>query len=52
MNPKDFDRPIQEVIVDMTDGGVDFSFECIGNVQLMRAASSSIGCREPTSSIS
>jgi S-(hydroxymethyl)glutathione dehydrogenase/alcohol dehydrogenase len=38
VNPKDFDRPIQEVIVDMTDGGVDFSFECIGNVQLMRAA--------------
>lgn len=22
----------------MTDGGVDYSFECIGNVQLMRAA--------------
>ena len=38
VNPKDVDRPIQEVIVDMTDGGVDFSFECIGNVQLMRAA--------------
>ena len=38
VNPKDFDRPIQDVIVDMTDGGVDFSFECIGNVQLMRAA--------------
>ncbi|EPM69665.1 S-(hydroxymethyl)glutathione dehydrogenase, partial [Pseudomonas syringae pv. actinidiae ICMP 18804] len=38
VNPKDFDRPIQEVIVDMTDGGVDFSFECIGNVQLMRSA--------------
>ena len=30
--------PIQEVIVDMTDGGVDYSFECIGNVDLMRAA--------------
>ncbi|MDY7559367.1 S-(hydroxymethyl)glutathione dehydrogenase/class III alcohol dehydrogenase [Pseudomonas sp. 10B1] len=38
INPKDYDRPIQEVIVDLTDGGVDFSFECIGNVQLMRAA--------------
>ena len=22
----------------MTDGGVDFSFECIGNVKVMRAA--------------
>jgi S-(hydroxymethyl)glutathione dehydrogenase/alcohol dehydrogenase len=26
------------VIVDMTDGGVDYSFECIGNVQVMRQA--------------
>jgi S-(hydroxymethyl)glutathione dehydrogenase/alcohol dehydrogenase len=32
------DRPIQEVIIDMTDGGVDYSFECIGNVNTMRAA--------------
>jgi S-(hydroxymethyl)glutathione dehydrogenase/alcohol dehydrogenase len=31
-------RPIQEVIVEMTDGGVDYSFECIGNVETMRAA--------------
>ncbi|MEI7037289.1 S-(hydroxymethyl)glutathione dehydrogenase/class III alcohol dehydrogenase [Fulvimonas yonginensis] len=38
VNPKDYDKPIQEVIVDMTDGGVDYSFECIGNVEVMRAA--------------
>lgn len=38
VNSKDFDKPIQEVIVEMTDGGVDYSFECVGNVQLMRAA--------------
>ena len=38
VNPVDFDAPIQQVIVDMTDGGVDYSFECIGNVQVMRAA--------------
>jgi len=38
VNPKDHDGPIQEVIVDMTDGGVDYSFECVGNTQLMRAA--------------
>ena len=38
VNPKDFTKPIQEVIVEMTDGGVDYSFECVGNVQLMRAA--------------
>jgi S-(hydroxymethyl)glutathione dehydrogenase/alcohol dehydrogenase len=38
VNPKDYDKPIQEVIVELTDGGVDYSFECVGNVQLMRAA--------------
>ena len=29
---------IQQVIVDLTNGGVDYSFECIGNVDVMRAA--------------
>ena len=38
INPKDFDKPIQDVIVELTDGGVDFSFECIGNVHVMRSA--------------
>lgn len=38
VNPNDYDNPIQEVIVEMTDGGVDYSFECIGNVKVMRAA--------------
>jgi S-(hydroxymethyl)glutathione dehydrogenase/alcohol dehydrogenase len=38
INPKDHDKPIQEVIVAMTEGGVDYSFECIGNVDVMRAA--------------
>ncbi len=38
VNPKDYDAPIQDVIVDLTDGGVDYSFECVGNVNLMRAA--------------
>nr|WP_206539942.1 S-(hydroxymethyl)glutathione dehydrogenase/class III alcohol dehydrogenase [Rheinheimera mesophila] len=38
INPKNFDKPIQDVIVEMTDGGVDFSFECIGNVNVMRSA--------------
>src|SRR5690606_40281929 len=32
VNPKDFDKPIQQVIVEMTGWGVDHSFECIGNV--------------------
>jgi S-(hydroxymethyl)glutathione dehydrogenase/alcohol dehydrogenase len=38
INPNDFDKSVAEVIVDMTDGGVDYSFECIGNVNTMRAA--------------
>ncbi|HVC15671.1 MAG TPA: S-(hydroxymethyl)glutathione dehydrogenase/class III alcohol dehydrogenase, partial [Rhodanobacter sp.] len=39
VNPKDYpDSPIQQVIIDMTNGGVDYSFECIGNVHVMRAA--------------
>ena len=38
INPKDHDRPIQDVIIDLSDGGVDYSFECIGNVNVMRSA--------------
>ncbi len=38
INPKDYDKPIQEVIVELTNGGVDYSFECIGNVDVMRSA--------------
>jgi S-(hydroxymethyl)glutathione dehydrogenase/alcohol dehydrogenase len=38
VNPLDHDMPIQQVIVEMTGWGVDHSFECIGNVQVMRAA--------------
>ncbi|HSM69388.1 MAG TPA: S-(hydroxymethyl)glutathione dehydrogenase/class III alcohol dehydrogenase [Xanthomonadales bacterium] len=38
VNPKNYDQPIQEVIVDLTDGGVDYSFECIGNTEVMRSA--------------
>jgi S-(hydroxymethyl)glutathione dehydrogenase/alcohol dehydrogenase len=38
INPKNFDKPIQDAIVELTDGGVDYSFECVGNVNLMRSA--------------
>jgi S-(hydroxymethyl)glutathione dehydrogenase / alcohol dehydrogenase len=38
VNPKDHDKPIQQVIIEMTGWGVDHSFECIGNVNVMRAA--------------
>lgn len=35
LDPNDYDKPIHEVIVEMTDGGVDYSFECIGNTDVM-----------------
>ncbi len=38
INPKDLDVSVTEAIVDMTNGGVDYSFECIGNVDVMRDA--------------
>eukprot|EP00298_Acanthocystis_sp_HF-20_P008220 c17552_g1_i3.p1 GENE.c17552_g1_i3~~c17552_g1_i3.p1 ORF type:complete len:406 (+),score=219.99 c17552_g1_i3:28-1245(+) len=38
VNPNDSQTPVQQVIAEMTDGGVDYSFECIGNVKVMRAA--------------
>ena len=38
VNPKDHTRSIQDVIIEMSCGGVDFSFECIGNVNVMRSA--------------
>ena len=37
VNPKDVDNVVAE-IVRLTDGGVDYSFECIGNVTTMRQA--------------
>ncbi|XP_060741964.1 alcohol dehydrogenase class-3-like [Tachysurus vachellii] len=38
VNPNDHNKPIQEVLMEMTGGGADYSFECVGNVTLMRAA--------------
>ncbi len=38
LNPNDYDKPIEQVITELTDGGVDYSFECIGNVKVMRSA--------------
>ncbi|KAG5443993.1 NAD/NADP dependent alcohol dehydrogenase [Clonorchis sinensis] len=38
LNPTKFQKPIQEVISDMTDGGCDYTFECVGNVNVMRQA--------------
>nr|AGV54476.1 alcohol dehydrogenase 1 [Phaseolus vulgaris] len=33
VNPKEHNKPVQEVIAEMTDGGVDRAIECTGNIQ-------------------
>ncbi|XP_002934817.2 NADP-dependent alcohol dehydrogenase [Xenopus tropicalis] len=38
ISPKDNDKPVEEVIRDMTNGGVDFAFECSGNIETMKTA--------------
>lgn len=38
INPSEYAKPIQEVLAEMTEGGLDYTFECTGNVKLMRAA--------------
>eukprot|EP00658_Telonema_sp_P-2_P055694 TRINITY_DN44258_c0_g1_i2.p1 TRINITY_DN44258_c0_g1~~TRINITY_DN44258_c0_g1_i2.p1 ORF type:complete len:164 (+),score=47.97 TRINITY_DN44258_c0_g1_i2:164-655(+) len=38
VNPLDHDKPIQEVLVDMTKWGIDYTFDATGNVNVMRAA--------------
>uniref|UniRef100_A0A8C2CWA0 Enoyl reductase (ER) domain-containing protein n=1 Tax=Cyprinus carpio TaxID=7962 RepID=A0A8C2CWA0_CYPCA len=38
LNPKAYDKPISEVLAELTNGGVDFSLECVGNTEVMRTA--------------
>ena len=39
VNPKDYpDNKLQEKLIELTNGGADYSFECIGNVNVMRKA--------------
>ena len=38
INPRDHSASVQQIIVEMTDGGVDYSFECVGDVGVMRSA--------------
>jgi S-(hydroxymethyl)glutathione dehydrogenase/alcohol dehydrogenase len=38
VNPKDISGDLVPHLVALTDGGADYSFECIGNVDLMRQA--------------
>ncbi|KAL5075593.1 hypothetical protein RYX36_014577 [Vicia faba] len=38
VNPKDHDKPVQQVIAEMTNGGVDRAVECTGSIQAMTSA--------------
>lgn len=38
VNPKEIDGDLVSHLVEITDGGADYSFECIGNVKVMRQA--------------
>jgi S-(hydroxymethyl)glutathione dehydrogenase/alcohol dehydrogenase len=38
VNPKEVDGDLVQYLVALTDGGADYSFECVGNVDLMRQA--------------
>jgi len=38
VNPKDHEKPVQEVLAEMTNGGVDRSVECTGNINAMISA--------------
>lgn len=38
INPKDHEKPIKEVLLEMSKWGFDHTFECIGNVNVMRDA--------------
>lgn len=35
LNPKELEAPIHEVLLKMTDGGANYSFECIGRPDIM-----------------
>ncbi len=38
VNPKEVEGDLVPYLVDLTGGGADYSFECVGNVELMRQA--------------
>lgn len=38
INPNDYDEPIQQVVKRITDGGADYSFECVGETAVINTA--------------
>jgi S-(hydroxymethyl)glutathione dehydrogenase/alcohol dehydrogenase len=36
INPSEYEgKTLSQILIELTDGGVDYSFECVGNVNLM-----------------
>lgn len=36
LNPKDYDKPMQEILKEKTGGdGFDYTFECVGTIETM-----------------
>lgn len=48
IDPKDINKPLHEYMREITAGGADYTFECVGNVQTMNEAfeSAAFGCGE------
>ncbi|XP_072261716.1 NADP-dependent alcohol dehydrogenase [Pyxicephalus adspersus] len=44
LNPKDYNKPIYEVICEKTNGGVDYAIECAGRIETMMNALQSTYC--------
>lgn len=38
VNPNELDGDLVPYLIDLTEGGAEYSFECVGNVELMRQA--------------
>lgn len=38
INPREVEKPVHEIIREMTGGGVDYGFECAGNLDVLREA--------------
>eukprot|EP01063_Lacrimia_lanifica_P026674 TRINITY_DN3639_c0_g1_i1.p1 TRINITY_DN3639_c0_g1~~TRINITY_DN3639_c0_g1_i1.p1 ORF type:complete len:400 (+),score=191.73 TRINITY_DN3639_c0_g1_i1:57-1202(+) len=38
LNPKDYDKPMNQVLVEMTKWGVEYTYDCTGNTTVMRQA--------------
>lgn len=38
INPNDYDKPIKDILLDINEWGIDHAFECVGSINVIRAA--------------